>query len=277
MTTVLPSQTSELDYEIPKGSEKQGFDHWKILPIKPNDNPYPLLEENSFATLFPKYQEKYLQSIWPALKKAVQPHGINCELNLLEGSMLVSTTKSTFDPYIIVKARDLIKLLSRSVPVQQAVKILQDGVFCEIIKIGGLSCNKKKYLKRKQRLLGPNGSTMRALELVTKCFILLQGNTVSVMGDRKGLKAVRLVVEDCFKSIHPIYHIKILLIKKDLYKNPGLTHENWERFISTPIKKINQKNNTTNSCKKTTKNILQPLNRSIKMMQNLESGEYFSQ
>lgn len=57
--------------------------------------------------------------MWPLVTKALKEHGIACELNLVEGSMTVSTTRKTYDPFIIIKARDLIKLLSRSVPVAQ--------------------------------------------------------------------------------------------------------------------------------------------------------------
>ena len=49
-------------------------------------------------------------------------------------------------------------------------------------------------MKRRQRLLGPDGATLKALELLTDCYIMVQGNTVSCMGTHKGLKQVRYVL-----------------------------------------------------------------------------------
>ena len=91
----------------------------------------------------------------------LQSHGISCELNLVEGSMTVRTTRKTKDPYVIMKARDLIKLLARSIPAPQAIKILQDDVQADIIKIGGIVRNRDQFVNRRQRLLGPDGATLK--------------------------------------------------------------------------------------------------------------------
>ncbi|KAH9962384.1 hypothetical protein BC827DRAFT_1198217 [Russula dissimulans] len=208
------------------------IDQWKIDKFIEGDNKGgTFLDESSFATLFPKYREKYLREAWGAVTKALDAHHIACTLDLIHGSMSVRTTRKTYDPYIILKARDIIKLLARGVAVGQAIKILDDGVACDIIKIGTLVRNKERFVKRRQRIIGPDGSTLKAIELLTQCYVMVQGSTVSVMGPYKSLKEVRRIVLDCMGNIHPIYRIKELMIKRELAKDPKLANESWERFL----------------------------------------------
>ncbi|CAJ2501932.1 Uu.00g047850.m01.CDS01 [Anthostomella pinea] len=224
----MPSTNNNPD----KPWDTEDVDKWKIEPFKKDDNKGgTFLEESSFVVLFPKYREQYLREAWSGVTKSLKELGIACSLDLIEGSMAVKTTRKTFDPAAILKARDLIKLLARSVPAPQALRILQDDVACDVIKIRSLINNKDKFVKRRQRLLGPGGQTLKALELLTDTYILVQGNTVSAIGGYKGLKEVRRLVEDCMNNIHPIYRVKELMIKRELAKDPELANEDWSRFL----------------------------------------------
>jgi ribosomal RNA assembly protein len=210
--------------------------------------------------------------------RTLEKHGISCTLDLVEGSMTVRTTRKTFDPAAILNARDLIKLLARSVPAQQAVKILDDEVACDVIKIRGLVRNKDRFVKRRQRILGPNGTTLKALELLTGCYIFVQGNTVSAMGSFKGLKEVRRVVEDCMKNIHPIYYVKELMIKRELAKDPELKDESWDRFLPQFKKRTLSKRRKPFKVNDKTKKVYTPFpppREKSKVDLQIESGEYF--
>lgn len=125
----------------------------QVEPFNAEDNVAgSFAEESSFATLFPKYREQYLKEAWPLVTRSLEKYGIACTLDLVEGSMTVKTTRKTFDPAAILKARDLIKLLSRSVPVQQVGNI----------PVADATCKNKKLLADWQYPPGPEDSRRRS-------------------------------------------------------------------------------------------------------------------
>jgi ribosomal RNA assembly protein len=116
--------------------------------------------------------------------------------------------------------------------------------------------------------------TLKALELLTECYILVQGATVCVMGNFKQLKIVRRIVLDCMANLHPIYHIKELMIKKELSKKPELAGESWDRFLPQFTKR-NPKRVKKPKKEEKEYNPFPPEQKPRKVDLELESGEYF--
>ncbi|XP_075241165.1 KRR1 small subunit processome component homolog [Convolutriloba macropyga] len=249
---------------------------WKEPAFTKDDNPSGLLEKSSFSTLFPKYREKYLRECWPLVQKRLEPFGIRATLDLLKGQLIVETTRKTWDPYAILRARDFIKLLSRSVPFEQATKILDDEMFCDVIKIGGMVRNKARFIKRRQRIVGADGTHLKAIELLTGCYVLVQGSTVSVMGPHKGLQQCRKIVEDCMRNIHPIYNIKRLMIQNELMKDPNMANESWDRFVPNfKSKTLSKRKKPFKVRQKKEYNPFPPEQQPRKEDIEIETGEWF--
>ena len=100
------------------------------------------------------------------------------------------------------------------------------------------------------------------------------------MGSYKGLKVARRVVEDCMHNMHPIYHIKALMIKRELAADPALASENWERFLPQFKKrnvkrKVDREALAKSKAKAKAYTPFPPVQPPSKLDLQLESGEYF--
>ena len=142
---------------------------------------------------------------------------------------------------------------------------MNDNIFSDIIELRKSKIGRNKVIltKRRARLVGPNGVTLKAIELLTKCYILVHGYTVSIIGDYKGIKRVRQIVMDCMRNIHPIYQLKKLMTVNELSKNDNLKNENWNRLLPTfkKIKKDKSINNNNLTTKLNNKLTLNKINK----------------
>lgn len=244
----------------------------KTVTFKSSDFKHKFTEESSYVTYFPAYRKEYIDKTAKYIVNVLVSHKLSIDIDFEELKITIKTNDKTRDPFIFVKGSDFVKLICRGVEVERAAKILEDDVFCDIIKISNLVKKKEVFEKRRDRLVGPSGATLKALKLLTGCYILVSGKTVCAIGTYDGVCTVRDVAIKCMENVHPVYEIKFLMDKKKLSENSDMKEENWERLLPK-IKKINQKHSKKVKSRKTGGMPSEPLKRKIDI--DLETGEYF--
>ena len=54
----------------------------------------------------------------------------------------------------------------------KAIRVLEDNVTCDIIKIKSFVRNKERFVKRRQRLIGPGGKTLKVIMMMKICTVV---------------------------------------------------------------------------------------------------------
>ncbi|TBU16285.1 putative RNA-binding protein [Ordospora colligata] len=204
-----------------------------------SDFKHEFTEVSSEDVMFPKYRIKYIEQTEKYIVKALEKKKISCTIDFERNVISVLTNANTRDPFIFIKAVNFVKLVGRGVRVEEAMKVLEDEYFCEVIDIKNLAGSEKVFEKRRDRLIGPKEMTLEAIQKVTGCYVLVHGKTVSVVGSFRGVEEVKDIVISCMDNIHPIYKIKRLIEKRKLEGEDGKKCEDWERYLPQATKKGN--------------------------------------
>lgn len=197
---------------------------------------HPFLEVSTFEVMFPKHRVAYFQSIEKYAVKACELKKVLLEIDYEACILRVSTTQLTRDPFIILKAYELIQLLGRSFLLEHAVKVLEDGYTSEIIPVHMLCASQNIFERRRHRISNPK--ILKSLELITKCNILISNKTACIVGSYKGVNQAKRVIVACFENTHPAFELKKLIIKNKLLDENK--EGDWDRLLPK-IKKTHSK------------------------------------
>ncbi len=99
------------------------------------------------------------------------------------GEVIIIPNEDLVDPVLMLKSGEVIKAIGRGFTPAQALKLLNDDFYLEIIplrQLGGTSANAIRRLR--SRLIGTGGKTRKTIEEYTKVSMVILGNTVSLIG-----------------------------------------------------------------------------------------------
>ncbi len=238
-----------------------------LIPFDESKCKHPFLEVSTFEVMFPKHRTSYFESIEKYAVKACEIKKVLLEIDYEASLLKVSTNKDTRDPFIILKAYELIQLLGRSFLLEHAIKVLEDGFTSEIIPVHMLCASQSIFERRRQRIANPK--ILKSLEIITKCNILVSNKTACILGSYTGVNQAKRVIIACFENIHPAFELKRLIIKNKLLDENK--EGDWDRLLP----KIKKTHSNVKKTFRPTGSLPEEI-KDRKEDKEMETGEFFA-
>ncbi len=110
-----------------------------------------------------------------------------------DGTVTIDDEK-TDDPLMALKLVEVVKAIGRGFNPENALRLLDDDEYLEIIDLK--ECVADKQMNRvRGRLIGRDGKTKKIIEDLTLCEMIVYGNTVGLIGNSISLPVAKHAVE----------------------------------------------------------------------------------
>lgn len=113
-----------------------------------------------------------------------------------EGTVAISPTEEMDDPLGVWKTNHIVKAVGRGFNPNMTLKLNEDDIYLEIIKLTLYVGKSKKALARqKGRIIGKDGKTMELIINMAEVAMVVYGKTVSFIGDLENVMVAKEAVE----------------------------------------------------------------------------------
>jgi len=113
-----------------------------------------------------------------------------------EGTVVVSPTENMEDPLGVWKTNHIVKAIGRGFNPETALKLNEDDVYLEIIKLTlYIGKSKKALARQKGRIIGKDGRTRDIIINMAEVSMAVYGKTVSIIGELENVMVAKEAVE----------------------------------------------------------------------------------
>ncbi len=121
--------------------------------------------------------------------------GLKLKINSKSGDVRVVETENC-DPAMILKLRDIVRAIGRGFAPQKAYQLLDEDAVLAVFDIRDFTGKRSKDVRRiRSRVIGSDGKTRRLIETIGEVSMVVQGNSVALIGNYETIDAGSRAVE----------------------------------------------------------------------------------